>query len=274
MIKPVPVHVALEIKRTFIVFAKHQPDIMSSTPPPRAGLLKGDHVLVDGVWFEMMNSAPQCRPSAAGRSISDSSGNDGALLNEGRANTSSEIEGRSRDRSAHSHIMVEQIESKVLKPRPIQTRSTTAGSTSYSGGKLRKGQNSFENGNNLGVENCRGARNEYSSAGKGEQTYQIPKPGYHVGCSTCASTSDFCDRKGATDGNSEASGKDKAESENRGRSEYRNGHALVHGVYHEMWKPGASTPRSRNKLQKAQKGMKNRRDSSVGGGSRPRLIIP
>lgn len=242
---------------------------MSSMPPPRGGLVKGDHVLISGAWFEMMNSAPQPRPSAAARSISDFSGNDGGLHRNGRASASSEIESRSRDRSAHSHILVKGDEFQVLKPRPIQTRSNTARSTSYWSNQVHTGQEAIASGKDMSAEDRTRDRNGEDFAPGDEGRIQIRKPGCPTNDSTWASTSDICGSEGGTDEDRKASGKAQIESGNR------DGHALVNGVYHQILKPGVSVPPSRNKLRKTQKGVKNERDGSVGVGSKgPKLVIP
>jgi len=232
--------------------------------------MKGDYVLVSDVWFEMMNSAPQRRSlSAAESSISDLGGNDAGLARDGRAGAGGEIEGRTRDRSALGNVMAEPDERLVWKPRPIQTRYAMARSTSYSSGKLQKSHRDvIENGKGVGVgigrRDWNGDRDELTE----EEKFQIPKPGYHAGCSTCVSSSEFCDSDGGIDGDCKARERGKVGSGIASGSEHRNGHALVNGVYHQMLKPGQLAPRPRNKLQKTQKGIKSGRDGSVGDGSK------
>lgn len=244
-------------------------------PPPRGDLVKGDHVLISGVWFEMMNSAPQRRPSAAERSISDFSGNDGGLPRDGRGSMSSEEQSRSRDRGGHSHILVQRDEVQVLKPRPIQTRSITAKSTSSSNRKSQDSQNTIGGGRTMSIENGTRDRNGDKVALGDNGRIQIPNAGCPRSGSRWASTSDFCDSEGGIDVDSKASERSQIERQNISRGEHRDGHALVNDVHHQMLKPGVSAPRPRNKLRKTQKGTKNGRDGSVGVGSKgPRLIIP
>lgn len=108
-----------------------------------------------------------------------------------------------------------------------------------------------------------------------DRRIQMSKPGRPTAASKWTSTSDFCDSKGVI--NEEAKPVEGAEfeSKNRSRSDSRDGHALVNGVYHQMLKPEVSAPHRRNKLQKTRKHMKNGRNCSGGVGSKgPKLVIP
>lgn len=237
--------------------------------------------MISGVWFEMMNSAPQRRPSAAERSLSDFSTNNRTPFRDGRASANSEMESRSRDRSAHSYISVKR-DDQVIKPRPTQTRSDTATSVICSSNQVLKSRMPIEGGKVTSAARDRDVKN-YASLGN-DQKIQISKPEYPTAVSTSTSTSTSTSssrtsekEKEIAEENSKASVPHHVANNYRNQREYND---AVDSIQHQKQKqrPDASLPpRPRNKLRKERKGM---RDGSEGcgrgceGGKGPGLVMP
>lgn len=234
--------------------------------------MRGDYVLVQSCWFEMMNSARRRNSPPTTGPQSNSAGKERRLCAESTANAGSEIERRGR---SHGTFIAERDIIQTLKPRPTQTRSNTITSASYSERKSKWVQDALGDKRCSSFEHGSGERSKDIRVLMVEGGTLIPQPRCRTSCQTCVSTFDPYNKGGGFDGNSQAGSSIEVEDKGQRSVEERNGYALVNGVYHQMLQPGGVAPRPRKKLQKTQRGIKNGRDDSIGsGGEGPRMIAP